>query len=430
MAKTKINKKSPIYKFIKIVLSILIPTTLILIVLTFGYLYYMFTQISTADNGVDLDGEETSFLEELFSTGPEKITVAAFGVDKDGMRTDSIIVGTFDTKTEDIDLISVPRDTYIELDDEMYASLNTGDYAPPVMKINELHAYAGEDWYNYVIPVLEDLLGVDINHYVLIDLDIFKEMVDLIEGVDFYVPMDMYYSDPYQNLYINLKEGQQVLDGEQAEMLIRYRYGYSNGDIGRIETQQAFMKAFTEQLIQWAGIFNIDDLINTIYDDLETDLSLGEAINYATKYYDNIDPSNMETHIIPGQAQYIDGRSYYVIDSFEVKNFVDDILHKSEEKEDIESIGDSKDLRIEILNGGSVNGIATTYSNKLEGNGYDIVSVGTYDGNRVEETRIIVSQEGMGEDLVEYFEEAEIINMPVELSPNVDIRIIIGTGEK
>lgn len=424
MAKRK-RKQSPIIKFLKIVAAIVIPAIIVLGIIFVGYFNHLFNKISTSDNGVNIDGEDKNIIEKLFER-EERITVAGFGVDKDGMRTDSIVIGTYETKSGKIDLISVPRDTYIELDDEMYQKLNADGYAPRVMKINELHAYAGDDWYEYVIPKLEETLNIDINHYVKIDLDVFKKIVDLIGGVEFNVPMNMYYNDPYQNLYINLQKGMQTLDGDEAEMLIRYRKGYSNGDIGRVETQQQFMTAFLQQVLDWISITRIDDMVNAIYEDVETDLSMSDAIAYGAKYLMGLNLSNMETHIIPGDARYIDGRSYYVIDELQVKSFVADAI-STEEKEIIE--GDSHSANIEVLNGGSVNGLATEYKNKLVAEGYDVTSIGTYSGNRVDETRIIVSDEKLGSDLKQYFNDANIIVDSSRLNQGVDIQIIIGLQE-
>lgn len=424
MAK-KVKSKSKVLRFIKIVLAIVIPSIIVLGIIGFGYFNYLFNKISTSDNGVDLDGKDQNIIEKLFQK-EERITIAAFGVDKDGMRTDTIVIGSYESKSGKIDLISIPRDTYIELDDEMYNELNRDGYAPRVMKINELHAYAGTElWYKYVIPKLEDMTGLKIDHYVKIDLKMFKKVVDLMGGIKFDVPMRMYYNDPYQNLHINLQKGEQVLNGDQAEMLIRFRKGYSNGDIGRVETQQKFMSAFISQAIDWFSVTKLGDLVNAVYEDVSTDMSITDIIAYGTKYLGNLNLQEMQTHIIPGNAQYINGISYYVIDEQRVKNFVQRAISTEEPKK-----GDSSEANIQVLNGGSVNGLATKYGDILKDAGYTVDEVGTFSGERLDQTRIIVAKEGLGTDLIQYFTNAEVVVDASEVSNNSSIKVIIGLDEK
>ena len=97
----------------------------------------------------------------------------------------------------------------------------------------------------------------------VIDNQALIKLVDVVGGVDFYVPMDMKYDDPSQDLYINLKEGQQTLNGDKAEQLLRYRHGnldkktgrylgtypeeYGGDDYGRMRSQREFMMATAKQ---------------------------------------------------------------------------------------------------------------------------------------------------------------------------------------
>ena len=110
------------------------------------------------------------------------------------------------------------------------------------------------------VKAVKDLLGIDLEYYVKVDLyNIVKEMVDIIGGVDIYVPMDMKYSDPVADppLYIDLKKGYQTLDGDKALQFLRFRKGYADQDLGRIRAQQEFMKAAIEKALRPANIVNI-----------------------------------------------------------------------------------------------------------------------------------------------------------------------------
>lgn len=438
----KIKVKSPLYKFLTVVISIVIPAFFIIVACGAGYFYYAYSRINVSNPEAKGKGEDKGLIEQLLSTGPERITIAGFGVDKDGIRTDVMLVGTYNTKSKKINIISIPRDTYIKLDQETWKEMNNRRWTPQVMKMNELHAYAGrENWYKYVIPQLEKMLGLKIDHYLKINTAAFRQIVDAIGGVDFYVPRDMDYEDPYQDLYIHLKEGQQLLNGDQAEQLVRFRKdangtGYSNGDIGRISMQQEFMKAFTGQVIKKVSIFNLPDLIQAVYDNVETDMPIDNAINYATKYLGSLDLSKMDMQTIPGQARMVDGRSYYVTNEIEVQSYVNNLLIDATEKEKQVTTKDTKEVNsdmerdIQLLNGGNVNGLATKTSDRLQSKGYTIKGIDTYTGIRVDETRIYVKKIGQGAELLKEFTNAEVLVKATEVPNGYDIKVVLGKSEK
>lgn len=256
----------------------------------------------------------------------EILNIAVFGTDEDGFRTDVNIIASFHVKTKELHLISVPRDTRVTMTDEMISYLEeNGKYVPDKTgvygqcKLTEVHAYAGEgNRCAFSVAMLEDLLGIDIDYYVKVDLDAFREIVDAVGGVTFNVEERLYYSDPAQGLYIDLYPGEQVLDGEQAEMLVRFRSGYAQGDLKRIEVQQAFMKAFIEQVCSSKTILdNLDSLIRIGLEKTETNMPLSEALQYA-KYVTQIDPATVTTDTVPGE-----GGAYFDIDEEGTKELID-----------------------------------------------------------------------------------------------------------
>ncbi len=214
--------------------------------------------------------------------GGVDINVAVLGVDAEGKRTDVMFVVNFDSKKGEFKVVSVPRDTRVDLSTEAKLILDsTGNWYPDYCKINEVHAYAGKEaGVRCVVAQLEDLLGIDIDHYIKIDLNGFRAVVDMIGGVTVDVPQDMYYVDPYQDLYIDLKAGNQVLDGEKAEMLVRFR-SYPSGDVQRVAVQQLFLDAFIEKMLDpKTMIMNLKDYIGAVYEYVETDVTLKEAVKY------------------------------------------------------------------------------------------------------------------------------------------------------
>lgn len=252
--------------------------------------------------------------------GVKKTTnVAVFGVDKDGTRTDVIFVVSFNSETKKVNLLSIPRDTKVKMTDEMIESLeerNRSGFIPykdgqqGVCKINEVHAYAGDGYRNeFSMMMIEDLLGIKLDYYVKFTTETFKYVVDAIGGVDFEVADDMYYNDPEQGLYINLKSGYQHLDGAKAEQLVRYRAGYAAKDLKRITVQQDFMKALMKKVLNTQTITsNIKSLTKTVLSYVDTDISILDALKYV-KYinYISVDDVSMET--IPGE-----GGSYFTLD--------------------------------------------------------------------------------------------------------------------
>lgn len=380
-------------------------------------------------------GNETQPETADAAPGENKINVVVFGVDEDGYRTDVIFVVCFDTVDKSISLVSLPRDTKVTMTDEIIAGLNERDrYYPSggVCKLNEVHAYAGDGYRNeYSMLQIEELLGIELDHYVKINLNGFRALVDAIGGVDIEVPQDMYYEDPEQGLYINLKEGMQHLDGAKAEGLVRYREGYAQKDLARIQMQQTFLKTLLKKMVSTKTILdNLPSLIYTAFKYVETDVSVGDALKYA-KYLKDINMDNVTMETIPGE-----GGSYFTVDTEGLKELVDRVFFDAEEEPEPEpdapeeeTLPSSKIYSIEVANGGSIDGLAAAKQKLLEDAGYHVPQISTYYGEKAENTRIYVKKTGLGEDLAAYFQNAEVI-VDAEMLTGTDIKIILGTEER
>lgn len=359
--------------------------------------------------------------------GGLKVNIAVLGVDAEQTRTDVIFVVNFDSAKKKASLVSVPRDTRVDICDTARIVLDeTGNWYPDYCKMNEVHAYAGKkEGARCAMLQLEDLLGVKIDHYVKINLGGFRAVVDMIGGVEMDVPQDMYYVDPYQDLYIDLKAGRQILDGEAAEQLVRFR-SYPQGDVQRVEVQQLFLDAFIKKVLDpKTMIMNLKDYISAAYEYVETDITLKEALKYAT-HIDDIDTDNITMETIPGSGQYIGNVSYFVSEKGEVKRFVDELFYGEENND----TGKSYDLKIEIANGGEVNGLAAKNSDLLTDDGYNVIRVLNFTGDKTAHTRIFTREEGQGEDLKFYYPEAMFEADPTLIADDADILIILGTDEK
>lgn len=225
-------------------------------------------------------------------------TFVILGFDDGKGNTDTIMVANFDVDNHKLSVVSIPRDTLVNV-------------AWSVKKANTLYSSGGG--VDGVTKGLSDILGFQVDFYVLVDLKAFSTLVDAVDGVDFDVPKDMDYDDPAQNLHIHLNKGMQHLDGKTALQLIRCRSVYSTADIGRIETQQAFLKTAAAQILQNQNKLDITELANIFIKGVKTDLDLGEIIWLGREFY-KMDAADVTFTTIP--ADYwdtINGTSYVTI---------------------------------------------------------------------------------------------------------------------
>lgn len=192
-------------------------------------------------------------------------TVLLVGEDAESSSTDTIMLLQIDRTSRSINIMSIPRDTKVN-----------STYTPH--KINAAYAAngCGEAGMEALMDYTADCVGFRPDGYILVDLDVFVDLVDLFGGVEFDVPLDMYYDDPAQDLHIDLSAGLQELNGEQAMELVRFRSGYENADIGRISVQRDFLK---EAIDQWAtprNVLKLPAALRKIVKNCTTDLSVTE----------------------------------------------------------------------------------------------------------------------------------------------------------
>lgn len=206
---------------------------------------------------------------------------------------DTIMLVSYDIDTDDIYLISIPRDTYYPRE---------GYNSPAQKKINS--AYSSEGPLSLAVAVSDLLEGIPINCYMKIDYEGVANIVDSMGGVPMNVPFHMKYDDPYDDppLHIDIPEGYQVLDGESAVQFLRYRKGYPQGDIGRIQAQQEFMKSAFKQAL---GL-NIISVARSVLENVESDIDVKTVITLA-KGATSLSADKIKTYMVPGEARNGDG---------------------------------------------------------------------------------------------------------------------------
>ena len=224
------------------------------------------------------------------------------GTDEGGMRTDTMMLLSINDKEHTVTLLSLPRDTYTEGSN------------PPKLNSACASAGGGEAGMRQLRGEVQSLLGIIPDGYVLVNFDVFKDIVDTFGGVKFYVPMDMDYEDPAQDLYIHLQQGYQKLNGEQAVQLMRYRSGYAMADLERVNVQRDFLQAALDQWLDPWLIVKAPIAAGTVYKDMQTDLSPGNCI-WLIRALLQCDIAHLDTQTLPGTPQYINGGSYFVPDA-------------------------------------------------------------------------------------------------------------------
>ncbi len=221
--------------------------------------------------------------------------ILMLGCDRAAALTDSIMLLTVESPSGNIRILQIPRDTY--------AAYTERDYK----KLNGAYNALGLDGMK---QFLSASLGISIDYVAAIDLDCVSALVDAVGGVDVEVPQAMQYTDPSQNLTIDLQPGLQHLDGEQAEHYLRFRSGYANADLGRMDAQKLFLQSFLKKS-QSMGSTGILQILWTMLPRAQTDIPVQEAIRLI-RLLPNADLSEVPMATAPGEAvQGSSGAWYY-----------------------------------------------------------------------------------------------------------------------
>ncbi len=228
--------------------------------------------------------------------------IMVLGVDRradDVGRSDTLMVASIDKSAEKAALLSIPRDTRVPIEGHGYD------------KINHAYAYGGHALSQKSV---ESLLGVPMDHYILVDIKAFERIIDAIGGVDIDVEKRMYYEDPWDDdggLVIDLYPGEQHMDGKKAIEYVRYRDG--EGDIGRIGRQQKFMKAVLAKLISPEILPRIPNVVEEVKSSIDTDMSVSELLEFAG-LLKSMQKQGLTAQMVPGTPAYYSDISYWIPD--------------------------------------------------------------------------------------------------------------------
>ena len=421
MSKTnqpKMKKKRKKMKTWKKVLIVIF-----LLILVFGTWFF----IKVQRNGGGLTGMLATIAGHDENTrktlGEFRCLILGISTDQDGVDlTDTIMVLSYNPANQKAALLSIPRDTYTG-----YNPSNATAYE----KINAM--YSRKHRPDETLEAVNRITGLDIPYYIVIKNEGLRKLVDTIGGVTFDVPIDMDYDDDSQDLYIHLKAGEQLLDGEKAEQLVRFRHNnngssypadYGDNDTGRMRTQREFIMQTMKQTLKPGNIGKIFDLIDIAKEYLISNVNYDVAKDYVP-YAVEFDTLDLTTDVLPGYNtnQNPSGTWVFVHNKQQTKQVVEELFNYETDVNGEE--GTNKKLNIQIINGSGD-------SNKLEIALHEIKSLGhsvdAVESNGVDKT-VIINQKDVNREQLNAIKgtlQKGIIQTDADEDSEYDIKIILG----
>ena len=249
-------------------------------------------------------------------------TVLILGRDTGGGgNTDTMLLASYDVTNQKATVMSIPRDTMVNVSWD-------------IKRINSVYNYygGGDRGIQYLYKEIAQLVGFEPDYQVVVEWEAVGQIVDAMGGVWFDVPRNMNYDDPYQDLHIHQEKGYRLLSGDDAMQVLRYRhdndmrYGYPDGDLGRIKTQQAFLTAMVDQLLKIGNITKINQFIRVFQNNVETDLSFQNILWFAQQaILGGLSMENVEFVTMPNRTASCWSRTYQNYQSYVVPN-ADELL--------------------------------------------------------------------------------------------------------
>ena len=225
-------------------------------------------------------------------------------------RADTIVLLSISPKTKNVLILSIPRDTRVEIPGR---GMN---------KINHAYAFGGKE---LISKTVSSFLDIPINFYVIVDFIKFVNIIDELGGVEINIEKEMHYIDKAGGLNINLYPGKQILDGEKALQYIRFRHD-NLGDLGRIKRQQKLVEALINKMMNLNSVKKIPQILEGLKTYLETDIKLQDAVALAN-LFKRVSQDKFIIETVQGNPVYINGISYLEPDTIEVQKKVKSLIY-------------------------------------------------------------------------------------------------------
>ena len=368
--------------------------------------------------------------------GEFRVLLLGISTDQEGVDlTDTIMVASYNPNTQKATLLSIPRDTYTG---------KTPARATAYEKINALYNISHRP--DETLKKVNDITGLNIQYYVVIKTEALIKLVDVIGGVTFNVPIKMDYDDIGQDLHIHLEPGEQLLDGDKAEQLVRFRHNndkttypveYGDNDTGRMRTQREFIMQVIKQTAKPSNIFKLGDILDIAKEYVETNIDFNVAKDYIP-YIVEFNTDNMLTAVLPGRNTNENSNATWVFlhDENETEKLIQELFYdrdieETEEDDETEdgttSTNSNKEsISIEVLNGSGISNKLQKVVDQLKGAGYKV----TRTGNTTTTAKTtIVNKKNVKESLLKNMQNvlgAGTISNSESSSSKVDVTIIIG----
>lgn len=424
------RKKKKTWK--KILLAIL----LILIILIGWFAY------RTYKNGGGLGGMLATVVGHDENTKKDlkeiKVLILGVSTDLDSELTDTIMVASYNPNTQTANLLSIPRDTFTG---------KNKSKATSSQKINCLYNITRTP--QKTLDAVNEITGLDIKYYMVIKTEALVKLVDAIGGVEFNVPINMYYTDKTQNLVIDLKAGTQTIDGNKAEQLLRFRHNnngtsypveYGDNDFGRMRTQRDFIMATLKQTLKPSNIFKLGQILEIANENVETNLEIFYVKDYIP-YAVEFNTDNLKTAALPGTTPNLsetNNVSIFVVNQTAAKELIQSMFYSDEtenEDENTNTISNNtigsgttttSKVTIELLNGSGDKTKLEKAKTVLEEAGYEVKKTGNT--TAISKTIITNKKDVKNEKLKNIKETLGVGNISTNKSSSslVDVTIVIG----
>jgi polyisoprenyl-teichoic acid--peptidoglycan teichoic acid transferase len=349
-------------------------------------------------------GHRVEFLAPAFG-GKEVVYILAMGEDDTTITdkrprglTDTLILTKVDFTNKRIAAISIPRDTRIEMP----------GYVP--MKINGAHVLGGP---MLTVSAVQQITGVKPDYYVKTNLKGFRKSVDILGGVWIDVEKDMHYTDTWGHLYIDLKKGRQLMNGEHAMEYVRFRHD-ALGDITRMQRQQKFLKAFVARLLSPLKLPKLPWVVSALMAEVDTDMTTRDGIALA-ELAKGMDLNELKMATLPATPQRMGKISYMIQDVPKTQELVQQMFFPKPPMP-----------KVEVLNGSGIPGAAQKVADALKQSGYVVTKVGNAGRFEYASTEVIGHKGEAGVTELAALVNSTTVKQVEDKTAIADVTVIVG----
>lgn len=324
-------------------------------------------------------------------------------------RSDTLILARIDAKSKRVTLVSIPRDTRVEI---------------PGYKTTKINAAAAKGGPALVVETVSKFAGVPVSHYVEVDFAGFRELVDALGGVDVDVPVQIKDRNVGSGVIL---AGPQRLNGDQALMLVRSR-AFPTGDLQRIANQQVFLRALAAGVLSVRDPLKLRSVLSAGAETVTSDMSVAEMVDLGLALR-GMDTANLETVSVPGEPDYIGGAAYVIHDEVAFAAMMARI-DAGESAIAVESPAaiDPADVRVVVHNGAGVDGVASSAAARLTEAGFKVTGTGNAPAFGYDTTLVVYSgtSTAMAKAVLEQLGKGKLAPVAGQYAFDGDVLVIVG----